>query len=162
MHLSQMPLFDVFLPVIQENTIKRWSSNDFWLQIKLSEKERNRFNRQRMYRILRKLVELGFLEKKVNYSNHRFSRFYETEKTIELKHFSKSKIDLSNMVLEENKIHDEITFLEKQTDENKEAVYYVDFVAKGTNSFGGIIQSKYSATVLNDENLTVLSISKND
>ena len=51
---------------------------------------------------------------------------------------------------------------QKQTDENKEAVYYVDFVAKGTNSFGGIIQSKYSATVLNDENLTVLSISKND
>ena len=117
MHLSQMPLFDVFLPVIQENTIKRWSSNDFWLQIKLSEKERNRFNRQRMYRILRKLVELGFLEKKVNYSNHRFSRFYETEKTIELKHFSKSKIDLSNMVLEENKIHDEINFLEKQTEQ---------------------------------------------
>ena len=59
-------------------------------------------------------------------------------------------------------IETEYDFLEKQTDENKEAVYYVDFVAKGTNSFGGIIQSKYSATVLNDENLTVLSISKND
>ncbi|WP_070786781.1 hypothetical protein [Flavobacterium crassostreae] len=59
-------------------------------------------------------------------------------------------------------IETEYNFLEKQTDENKEAVYYVDFVAKGTNSFGGIIQSKYSATVLNDENLTVLSISKND
>ena len=84
--------------------------------IRLTEKERNRFNRQRMYRILRKLVEYGFLEKKVNYSNYRFSRFYETEKTIELKHFSKSKIDLSNMVLEKNKIHDEITFLEKQTE----------------------------------------------
>ncbi|RTY80625.1 hypothetical protein EKL97_10165 [Flavobacterium sp. LS1P28] len=59
-------------------------------------------------------------------------------------------------------IETEYNFLEKQTDENKEAVYYVDFIAKGTNSFGGIIQSKYSATVLNDENLTVLSISKND
>lgn len=59
-------------------------------------------------------------------------------------------------------IETEYNFLEKQTDENKEAVYYVDFVAKGTNSFGGIIQSKYSATVLNDDNLTVLSISKND
>ncbi len=69
-----------------------------------------------MYRILRKLVELGFLEKKINYSNHRFSRFYETDKTIELKQFSKSKIDLSNMVLEKNKIHDEITFLEKQNE----------------------------------------------
>jgi hypothetical protein len=59
-------------------------------------------------------------------------------------------------------IETEYNFLEKQTDENKEAVYYVDFVSKGTNSFGGIIQSKYSATVLNDDNLTVLSISKND
>ncbi len=84
MHLSQMPLFDVFLPVIQENTIKHWTFNHFWLEIKLSDKERTRFNRQRMYRILRKLVELGFLEKKINYSNHRFSRFYETDKTIEL------------------------------------------------------------------------------
>lgn len=116
MQFSQMPLLDVFLPVIQENTVKNWTSNDFWLKIRLPEKDRNRFNRQKMYRILRKLVESGFLEKKVNYSNHRLSRFYETEKTNELRCFSESKIDLSNMVLEENKIHAEITFLEKQTE----------------------------------------------
>jgi hypothetical protein len=59
-------------------------------------------------------------------------------------------------------IETEYNFLQKQTDDNKEAVYYVDFVAKGTNSFGAVIQSKYSATVLNDENLTVLSTSQND
>ena len=56
----------------------------------------------------------------------------------------------------------EYAFLQKQTDENKEATYYVDFVAKGTNSFGGVIQNKYSTTVLNDENLTVFRISGND
>jgi hypothetical protein len=56
----------------------------------------------------------------------------------------------------------EYAFLQKQTDENKEATYYVDFVAKGTNSYGGVIQSKYSATVLNDDNLTVFRVSGND
>jgi len=44
MQFIQMPLFDVFLPIIQENTIKNWTSNDFWLKIRLSEKDRNRFN----------------------------------------------------------------------------------------------------------------------
>ena len=116
MQFIQMPLFDAFLPIIQENTIKDWTSNDFWLKIRLPAKNRNRFNRQRMYRILRKLVEFGFLEKQVNHSNHKFSRFNETEKTIELKCFGKPKNDFSDMVLEENKINEEITFLEKQTE----------------------------------------------
>ncbi|MGG7036540.1 MAG: hypothetical protein ACI7YS_15290 [Flavobacterium sp.] len=61
-----------------------------------------------------------------------------------------------------NRMETEYSFLEKQTDENKTALYRYDFVAKGTNSYGGIIQSKYSADVLNDENFTVLSVSKND
>lgn len=56
----------------------------------------------------------------------------------------------------------EYNFLKDQTDENKIALNRYDFVAKGTNSFGGIIQSKYSVDVLNDENSTVLNISKND
>lgn len=61
-----------------------------------------------------------------------------------------------------NRMETEYSFLEKQTDENKTALYRYDFIAKGTNSFGGVIQSKYSADVLNDENFTVLSVSKND
>jgi hypothetical protein len=56
----------------------------------------------------------------------------------------------------------EYAFLQRQADENKEATYYVDFIAKGTNSFGGVIQNKYSATVLNDENLTVFTVSENN
>ncbi len=54
----------------------------------------------------------------------------------------------------------EYDFLENQTDENKDAIYFVDFVAKGTNSFGAKIQSTYRATVLNDDNSTVASLSK--
>lgn len=116
MQFSQMPLFDVFLPVIQENTVANWTSNDFWKKIKLSKMERNRFNRQRMYRILRKLVEFGFLAKQINHSNHRFSRFHETKKTAELKLLDKSKAEITNMQLEEIKISTEISFLEIQTE----------------------------------------------
>jgi len=56
----------------------------------------------------------------------------------------------------------ELEFLNKQTDDDKTAVFKYDFVAKGTNSFGGKIQTKYLVRVLNDENYTVLSFSKND
>ncbi len=55
----------------------------------------------------------------------------------------------------------EYTFLQQQTDEYKDAVYRIDFTAKGSNSFGGIIQSNYSVTVINDDSLTVLNVSKN-
>lgn len=61
-----------------------------------------------------------------------------------------------------NRMEVEYSFLEKQRDVNKIALYRYDFIAKGTNSLGGIIQSKYSADVLNDNNYTALSISKND
>ena len=57
-----------------------------------------------------------------------------------------------------NQVETEYSFLQNQTDENKDAVYYIDFVAKGTNSYGGVIQNKYSATVVNDDNLTVVGI----
>ena len=116
MQFSQMPLFDVFLPIIQKNTVQNWTANDFWEKLKLSKKDRNRFNHQRMYRILRKLVEFGFLEKRINHSNHKFSRFNETNKTYELKCLDQAKIDVSNMKQEESKINLEINFLEKQTE----------------------------------------------
>lgn len=49
-----------------------------------------------------------------------------------------------------------LKFLEKNIDEKKDAIYYVDFVSKGTNSYGAIIQSNYEAQVLNDDNKTTL------
>lgn len=61
-----------------------------------------------------------------------------------------------------SRMETEFFFLEKQTDENKIAIYRYNFIAKGTNSYGGTIQTKYSADVLNDENYTALSVSKND
>ena len=61
-----------------------------------------------------------------------------------------------------DRMETEYSYLKNQTDDNKIALYRYNFVAKGTNSFGGIIQSKYSTDVLNDKNYTVLNISKND
>lgn len=67
-----------------------------------------------MYRILIKLVEFGLLEKRVNPSNYRFSRFSETQKMAEFRSIDEAKIDISKMQLEENKINLEIIFLEKK------------------------------------------------
>ena len=104
MQLINMPLFEFFLPIIQNNSIQNWTSSDFWEHMKLSKKERTRFNRQRLYRILKKLVEFGFLNKEINQSNPKFSRFKETEKLNEFKILDKSKLDLSNMKSEEKKL----------------------------------------------------------
>ncbi len=49
----------------------------------------------------------------------------------------------------------EIEFL-KYKDDNMEGVFYVRFVARGSNKFGTIIKTKYTATVLNDDNRTVV------
>jgi len=49
----------------------------------------------------------------------------------------------------------EIEFL-KFKDDNMEGVYYVKFIARGSNKFGAIIKATYSATVLNDDNRTVV------
>lgn len=49
----------------------------------------------------------------------------------------------------------EIEFL-KYKDDNMEGVYYVRFIARGSNKFGAIIKATYSATVLNDDNRTVV------
>lgn len=60
-----------------------------------------------------------------------------------------------------------LEFMEKQYNftqnykgDKNEAAYYVTFVSKGTNSYGGVIQSTYEAQVLNDENKTTLSVTE--
>ncbi len=46
----------------------------------------------------------------------------------------------------------------KSKDDSFEAIYYVGFVARGSNSFGAIIKNNYSAVVLNDEKFTVVHL----
>lgn len=116
MQLLKMPLFEVLLPVIQSNSIHNWTANDFWKQMKLTKKERHRFNRQRMYRILRKLVEFGFLYKEINEHNPRLSLFNETTKINEIKYLNNEESDVSKIKIEETKVSSEILFLEKQAD----------------------------------------------
>ena len=116
MQLLKMPLFEVLLPVIESNSIHNWTANDFWKQMKLTRKERHRFNRQRMYRILRKLVEFGFLEKDINKQHPQFSIFRETIKLNEIRILNKEESDVSKIKLEEVKVSSEIIFLEKQVE----------------------------------------------
>ena len=54
----------------------------------------------------------------------------------------------------------EYDFLNKQTDKNKTALFYYDFIFEATNSFGGVIKNKYFVSVLNDDNYTVLRVRK--
>lgn len=93
MQFLKMPLFELFLPILQSNSIQNWTATDFWEHLRLSKKERNRFNRQRMYRILRKLVEFGFLRKDINILNPRFSLFHETSKLNEFRSLDKEKYE---------------------------------------------------------------------
>ena len=84
MQTINLPLFEKFPPLIQQYSINNWTTNDFWIALSLSTKERNRFNRQRMYRILRKLVELGFLEKKLTMKTLAFLYLVRQRKLIYL------------------------------------------------------------------------------
>jgi len=76
------------------------------------------------------------------------------EKLNEIKEMSK-EIDVTDLL---NHTEKELAFLNKQTDNTKEAVYYVNFTAKGKNSFGATVKNDYSVTVLNDDIYTVLSL----
>ena len=116
MQLTNMPLFELFLPIIQKKSIHNWTANEFWQLLKLNKKERNRYNRQRMYRILRKLVEFGFLEKDIDLENSRFSTYSETKKLNKFRILEKSNIDITNIKTEELKVKNKILFLEKQAD----------------------------------------------
>lgn len=52
----------------------------------------------------------------------------------------------------------EYDFLKNQTQEDKIAVYFIDMQAKGTNSFGGVIQNTFRLTLLNDSSFTVAKV----
>ena len=84
---------------------------------------------------------------------------------VNLKNINEFRQLITESDTDENK--EFLTRLQKEYDFTKvykgdknEAEYYVTFVAKGTNSYGAIIQSTYEAQVLNDENKTTLSVTE--
>ena len=113
MSLSNMPMFELFPPLFKSKKIEKWTANEFWKHLKLSKKERNRFNQQRMYRLLRKLVEDGFLTKETNLVNPRFSTFSETNKLDQLRELNSSSRDLMQMKNSQKETRDSIALLEK-------------------------------------------------
>ncbi|WP_068910568.1 hypothetical protein [Acinetobacter sp. WCHAc010034] len=114
MSLSNMPMFELFPPLFKSKKIEQWTANEFWKHLKLSKKERNRFNQQRMYRLLRKLVEDGFLIKETNLVNPRFSTFSETSKLDQLRETTGVSLDFIKMRHYKEETQKKISMLEKQ------------------------------------------------
>ena len=114
MSISNMPMFELFPPLFKTKKIEQWTANEFWKNLKLSKKERNRFNRQRMYRLLRKLVEDGFLTKETNLVNPRFSTFSETEKIDQLREITDISLDFIEMKNSHEETKKAMLMLEKQ------------------------------------------------
>ena len=114
MSISNMPMFELFPPLFKSKKIEKWTANEFWKHLKLSKKERNRFNRQRMYRLLRKLVEDGFLTKETNLVNPRFSTFSETEKIDQLREITDISLDFIEMKNSHEETKKAMLMLEKQ------------------------------------------------
>ena len=114
MSLSNMPMFELFPPLFKSKQIEQWTANEFWKHLKLSKKERNRFNQQRMYRLLRKLVEDGFLTKETNLVNPRFSTFSETEKIDQLREITDISLDFIEMKNSHEETKKAMLMLEKQ------------------------------------------------
>jgi len=79
------PIFQSFLVLLHKNQIDRWTSQQIWNTLNLSEDEKQRINQQQLYRLLRKLVKQGHLIKHIHSDNPRLSTFIETESMCEFR-----------------------------------------------------------------------------
>lgn len=89
----------------------------------------------------------------------------DVKKRINLKSLNEFKKLINESSSQENKdflaqLEKNYNFIENYKGDKNEAEYYVTFVAKGTNSYGAIIQSSYEALVLNDDDKTTLSVTE--
>lgn len=73
------PIFQSFLLLLSHNQIDGWTSNKIWKNLNFSKDEKQRINQQQLYRLLRKLVQQGYLIKNIHLDNPRLSTFFETE-----------------------------------------------------------------------------------
>ncbi|MFH6935379.1 hypothetical protein [Flavobacterium sp. FlaQc-30] len=136
---------------VKKETVKKEITKDEIIKLNIENKLKQRLKNPDSYEFVSLNLAKSFTvkERKETITKKDLEQLRELNKTI-------PSPDLLN------RMEVEYSFLEKQRDINKIALYRYDFIAKGTNSLGGIIQSKYSADVLNDNNYTALSISKND
>lgn len=73
------PIFQSFIVLLYQNQIDGWTSNKIWNELNLSREEKQRINRQQLYRLLRKFVTQGHLVKNIHPDNTRRSKFTETK-----------------------------------------------------------------------------------
>jgi hypothetical protein len=89
------------------------------------------------------------------------------KKRVNLKNLNEFKQLIKSDDSDENKeflaiLQKEYDFTQVYKGDKNEAAYYVNFVSKGSNGYGAIIQSKYEAQVLNDDDKTTISVTELD
>ena len=122
------PIFQSFLVLVSGNQIDGWTSNKIWNNLNLSKDEKERINRQHLYRILRKLVKQGYLAKNIHADNSRLSTFVETEKMYEFrKQFDliALKSDSKKLLCKTNELKEKQKSYENQIKASEQAL--IDF-----------------------------------
>lgn len=122
------PIFQTFLVLLSHNQIDGWTSNKIWNNLNLSKDEKERINQQQLYRILRKLVKQGYLDKNIHADNSRLSTFVETEKMYEFrKQFDliAVKSDSKKLLCKTNELKEKQKSYENQIKASEQAL--IDF-----------------------------------
>ena len=73
------------------------------------------------------------------------------------KNFAEIGMATDDIISSEKQLKKEMEFLKDKKDDLI-AVYYVDFIVQSSNKTGEKIKNEYSATVLNDDKLTVIHL----
>ena len=92
----------------------------------------------------------------VDYKVFKTQTFAEAKKMLQLT----KKLILITTGSEKDNYQKEYDFINSGTNENETAIYSVYLTAKGTNSFGAIIQSKYVVKILNNDSKDVVYINE--
>lgn len=119
------PLFQSFILFVQENQINGWTSKQIWNKLNLSNDQKQRMNQQELYRILRKLVKQGHLNKNINSSNPRLSTFFETENMCEFRKQYDLKVvknDLKKLTFKTNELKEKQKIYENQIKASEQAL----------------------------------------
>lgn len=128
-----LPLFDEFMEIFEKCEILNWEAKHFWGKIKSNAPSKTLEDRNKMYKGLSILVNIGYLEVNKNDSSTKLHRYIETKLLKELRSdlknkklvscFSKKKTELLFLI---DIKKDNINFLNSLCRENKELEYILN------------------------------------
>lgn len=122
------PIFQSFLLLLSKSQIDGWTPKKIWNNLNLSKDEKQRINRQQLYRLLRKMVRQGHLTKHIHSDNPRLSTFFETESMHEFrKQFDLIAVqnDLKKLTFKTSELKEKQMIYENQIKASEQAL--IDF-----------------------------------